>query len=201
VFLVPVLLLAAGVLAVTEPWKGSGHKLAAVPKPAAKRNAHTTPHQVVPPPPLPRLSAVEAYDPPPGDGAEHNETLQYATDGNTDTAWSTEWYHVQTLGDLKPGVGILLDAGRAVRLQALSIQSDTPGFTAVVKTGSTTQGPFRPVSGQHLIGRRTTIALHVSRPGRYYLIWITGLTADTAPNYHADINEARASRPPGAQQT
>lgn len=197
--LVPVLILAAlaaAVLGLTEPWN-SGQKPAAVPKPAVRRIVHVK-HRVVPPPPLPRLSAVATYDPPPGDGAEHDEALRFATDGDTGTAWSTEWYHVQNLGDIKPGVGILLDARRAVRLQALSIQSDTPGFTAVVKTGSTTHGPFRPVSAQHLIGRRTTIALHVSQPGRYYLIWITGLDAETAPNYHADINEARASRRPGA---
>ena len=196
-----VLVVAGGALAVSQPWRGSHHKITSAPKPAPRRVRHVKHHHLAPPAPLPRLREVAAYDPPPGDGAEQNAELPYATDGQLTTAWSTEWYHAQNLGGLKPGVGIVLDADKDVRLQALTIQSDTPGFTAVVKTGSTPNGPFRPVSRPHWIGRRTTIALRVSRPGRYYLIWITGLPADTAPNYHADVNEVRATRPPGAPRT
>ena len=32
-----------------------------------------------------------------GDGVVDSDL---ATDGNTSTAWSTEWYHVQTLGEI-----------------------------------------------------------------------------------------------------
>ena len=59
-----------------------------------------------------RLRTVAAYDPPPGDGVEDNQRLPLATDNNPVTYWDTEWYANQHFGNLKSGVGIVLDAGK-----------------------------------------------------------------------------------------
>jgi hypothetical protein len=138
------------------------------------------------------LRAVAPYDPPPGDGVEDNPGLPLATDGRPATYWSTEWYASRHFGNLKSGVGIVLDAGRPVRLSVLRVLSDTPGYTAVIKTGSSPQGPFRAVSAQQTGGRDTSFALHVASPARYYLIWITDLSPGTAPNFQTHINEVSA---------
>jgi serine/threonine protein kinase len=135
-----------------------------------------------------RLVASNAYDPG-GDGQEHDELVQNATDVNPSTSWETERYHSVTFGNLKDGVGIVLDAGRSVKLRALTVVSDTPGFIADVKAGASSNGPFDTVSGSETVGRQTTFQLSVLVPERYYLVWITRLAPD-APRTH--ISEVTA---------
>jgi predicted Ser/Thr protein kinase len=125
-----------------------------------------------------RLVASNAYDPL-GDGQEHDELVSNATDGNPGTSWETERYRSLTFGNLKEGVGIVFDAGRPVRLGALTVVSDTPGLTADVKAGASSNGPFDTVSGSQNVGSQTAFRLSVPVPRRYYLVWITAL----APGY------------------
>jgi predicted Ser/Thr protein kinase len=122
------------------------------------------------------LVAANAYDPPPGDGHEHDELVPRATDGDPGTSWETESYRGSvTFGNLKDGVGIVFDAGSPVKLRALSVVSDTPGFTAEVKAGPSANGPFDPVSSSQTVGARATFELSVPTARRYYLLWITRL--------------------------
>ena len=132
-----------------------------------------------------RLVASNAYDPE-GTGDEHDELVPNATDGNPSTFWETERYHSVTFGNLKDGVGIVFDAGRPVKLPALTVVSDTPGFIADVKAGASSNGPFDTVSASQTVGRETTFQLSVPVSERYYLLWITRL-APGAPRTH--INE------------
>ena len=81
-----------------------------------------------------RLNAIAAYDPE-GDGGEHDSDAQYATDGNRSTYWRTDHYASQNFGGLKNGVGLVLRRTGA-KLEKLTVTSDTPGFTAVVKAGA-----------------------------------------------------------------
>src|SRR5581483_368928 len=143
------------------------------------------------PPPPPQnvtLSAVATYDPPPGDGRERDDTLSLATDGNPATYWKTEHYTNDQFGNLKDGVGIVIDAGQPVRLDKLRVRSDTPGFEAIVKAGAGTAGPFDPVSSSRTVGSDTTFALDVPSSERYYLLWITRLPSSD----EAHVNEVTA---------
>jgi hypothetical protein len=132
------------------------------------------------------LVATNAYDPE-GDGQEHDEEVPNATDGNPATFWETEDYRGSvTFGNLKDGVGIVLDAGQAVRLPSLTVVSDTPGYVARVEAGASSNGPFSPVSSSQTVGGRTTFSLSVDPAQRYYLVWITRL----APGYpRTHVNE------------
>jgi serine/threonine-protein kinase len=132
------------------------------------------------------LVATNAYDPQ-GDGQEHDEEVRNATDGNPATFWETEDYRGSlTFGNLKDGVGIVVDAGQAVRLRSLTVVSDTPGYVARVEAGASSTGPFDPVSPSQTVGSRTRFSLSVDPAQRYYLVWITRL----APGYpRAHVNE------------
>ena len=132
------------------------------------------------------LVATNAYDPQ-GDGQEHDEEVPNATDGNPSTFWETEDYRGSvTFGNLKDGVGIVLDAGEAVRLSSLTVVSDTPGYVAGIEAGSSSDGPFSPVSSSQTVGGRTSFSLSVDPARRYYLVWITRL----APGYpRTHVNE------------
>jgi eukaryotic-like serine/threonine-protein kinase len=134
------------------------------------------------------LQAVTAYDPPPGDGHEDNGHLSLATDGNPATAWSTEAYRYPNGGLGKPGVGIVVDAGRDVRLSHLTVTTDTPGFTAKIEAGNSPSGLFRDVSGEQTVVGQTTFNLQ-NASARYYVVWITNLGSSN----HADVNEVAAS--------
>src|SRR5581483_8893506 len=82
------------------------------------------------------VRAVTAYDPfgsPPGQ--EHNEDAHLATDGSPTTYWEIEQYHASFATIGKPGVGLVLDAGKEVQLHQLGISTGTPGFTAEIKAG------------------------------------------------------------------
>src|SRR5262249_46974333 len=95
-----------------------------------------------------RVAAVASYDPQ-GDGREHDEKVPLATDGDPATFWETEHYRSQDLGGLKDGVGLVLDAGKAIALSRLAVRSDTPGFTAEVEAGAVPSGSFPPPSARH----------------------------------------------------
>jgi len=140
-----------------------------------------------------RLRAVAAYDPSPGDGVEDNQRLPLATDGNPTSHWATEWYTNDQFGNLKQGVGVVLDAGKPTRLKTLTLTSNTPGFTAVVKASTSKSGPFQVVSQEQTVGRKTTFSLRRSAPREFYLLWITQLAPATGPHYQAHLNEVTAT--------
>ena len=143
------------------------------------------------------LTAYTAYDPSPGNGHERNDLLSRATDGDPSTYWQTEHYTTAAFGNLKKGVGIVFDAGKDVRLGSLTVKTGTPGFSAEVEAGSSSQGPFSPVSKAQTVANPTTFTLNVPNAKRYYVIWITQLvrfdTGDPVHPYGAQIAEVTAS--------
>ncbi|HEY6150709.1 MAG TPA: hypothetical protein VIW19_09330, partial [Gaiellaceae bacterium] len=132
------------------------------------------------------LSGATGFDPQ-GDGGEHNESASLATDGQASTYWQTEHYGSSSFGGLKSGVGLVLDAGKAKKLTKLTVSSDTPGFTAKIRSGQSSSGPFTPVSSSQTVGSRTVFSVS-GAAARYYVIWITALPSDGV----AHVNEVTA---------
>jgi eukaryotic-like serine/threonine-protein kinase len=128
------------------------------------------------------LTGVGAYDPDGGDG-EHDADAPKATDHDLTTYWNTEHYNTFT----KRGVGVVLDAGRRVKLASVVVSSATPGFTAAITSGSSPNGPFVTDSGSQTVTGTTTFSLQ-GATARYYVVWITNL----GPNSSVEINEVRA---------
>jgi eukaryotic-like serine/threonine-protein kinase len=132
------------------------------------------------------LSGVTGYDPE-GDRGEHDETAPAATDGDAATYWTTEQYGNSNFGNLKDGVGLTLDAGSALKLSQLAVISDTPGFTALIKAGSSQSGPFTAVSKTQMVGGTTSFKLS-GGSAEFYVVWITNL----GPNESVHLNEVTA---------
>jgi eukaryotic-like serine/threonine-protein kinase len=135
------------------------------------------------------LNAVTGYDPL-GDQGEHDETASYATDGRAGTYWKTEQYGSSDFGSLKSGVGLLLDAGSPHKLSQMTVTSDTPGFTAVIKAGSSADGTFTAVSNRQTVGSKATFTLNGPRV-QYYVVWITNLGQSNSVH----VNEVTAKGP------
>jgi eukaryotic-like serine/threonine-protein kinase len=145
-----------------------------VPGAAPASSAHST-----------RVSAVGAYDPQGGGGGEHDSDAPYATDGTQATYWRTEHYASPSLGGLKSGVGLVLNATGS--LKTLTVTTDTPGFTAVVQSGGSA-GSAQAVSSSEVVQSKTTFDLH-GASGPVYVLWITHLPSDGV----AHVNEVTAT--------
>ena len=190
---VALALLLGGIAAVLVDGLSSGTEQAA---PRQAEGAPATTSTTTPRPPrraVARLSriavrAVAAYDPS-GDGRENDEAVRAATDADRSTAWHTERYR----SFYKDGVGLVLDAGRRVRLARVAVTTGTPGFTAAIRVGQAVTGPFRDGAGARVVAGTTIFALRPS-VARYVLVWITDIPDGEA----ADIAEvsARMLRPP-----
>jgi len=129
------------------------------------------------------MRAVGAWDPY-GDHAEHDYEAPSASDGNLTTYWRTEDYSI-ALG--KPGVGLLLDAGRPVAPRRIVVVTDTPGYSAVIQAGPSATGPFHAVSAPAAVSTRTAFTVRSSAE-RYWVVWITHL------DHVAHVDEVSAMR-------
>ena len=117
--------------------------------------------------------------------------MSFAVDRERNTYWSTEQYQGAQLN--KEGVGLYIDARPSVSAKALTVRTETPGWTAQVfaardKVPQSWPDPaWRAVSGRRRIDRdKTRIDLDTAdRAFRYYLIWITSLP----PGGEVKINE------------
>jgi serine/threonine-protein kinase len=160
--------IVAGVLAL-----GGGSKHASTP-PAAGGVAIT-------------LHATGNYDPSGGHADTHADTAGAATDGNPGSFWYTQHYATAGFGGLKTGLGLMLDAGHAVKASQLTVTSDTPGFTAQVLAGNAPNARPAADSAAQTVGRSTTFALR-GASARYYVLWITQLP----PAGLVHVNEVKA---------
>jgi len=131
------------------------------------------------------LHGVGNYDPN-GSPDTHASTAAAATDGNPGTDWYTQRYFSPEFGGLKPGLGLVVDAGSAVKLTTLTVDTPTPGFTAQIRAGSSPQGPFTDDSEPQTVDATTTFTLH-GATAQYYVVWITRLP----PGGKAEISEVR----------
>jgi len=132
------------------------------------------------------INATSAYDPE-GDDAENDDEASLATDGNAATFWQTEHYASTSFGNLKAGVGLVLRKSGDKNMKTLTVTTDTPGFTAVVKAGAS-PGAARTISGSKVISGKTTFDLQ-DGAGPVFVLWITSLPSGRI----AHVNEVTAA--------
>lgn len=124
------------------------------------------------------ITGGDVFDPQ-GDGDPDNPgDVPLAFDGDPSTAWSTyEYRGSPAFGNLKDGVGILLDLGSAQDLAAVTITSTAPGATVEIRTGDAAADDldgFTAVAGGEL-DDETELAFDEPVTAQYVLVWITGL--------------------------
>jgi serine/threonine-protein kinase len=136
-----------------------------------------------PPPGLVPISlssdAAHAFDPPPGDGAEHSDQVAFALDRDKSTTWSTESYQGGTMN--KPGVGLYVDASPGVAAGALQVSTPHDGWAASIYAAPS--GPPKTLKGWTQLAPNKTVNGTKERwlfttkgqRYRYYMLWITSL--------------------------
>jgi len=120
------------------------------------------------------------FDPPPGDGSEHDDEGPLAVDGDPVTAWTTETYDSrQDFLGLKDGVGLVLDLGEARDVGQVVLTTPNEQWAATIHLAdepAAAIGGWGAAVGSVEGGARgeTTVDLTDAR-GRYLLVWITDL--------------------------
>jgi predicted Ser/Thr protein kinase len=133
------------------------------------------------------LGAIGSYDPPPGDGEEHSSDAPEAIDRNPATYWSTEKYN-DFARTGKKGVGLVLSPrGAAPRITRITIQTNTPGFSAQLRTGNS-PGIYHAISDVQQIQNGTTFEVRKGSVQTFLVVWVTSIPAG-----YAHVNEVRAA--------
>jgi serine/threonine protein kinase len=170
---VPALALAAVVLTLAIVGvlflrSDTGQRLIDEPTPAEETKA------------LPKPTPL-AFDPPPGDGGEHDGDVSLLVDGDISSVWRTENYRDNGFGALKPGVGVILRLDGQHRLNELKVTSPSGGWAAEVLVAASPQSTRAawgtPVATKRGIDRGTTTFDLGDRTGAAVLLWITDLGA------------------------
>ncbi|HVE64575.1 MAG TPA: serine/threonine-protein kinase [Mycobacteriales bacterium] len=144
-----------------------------------------------------RVVAVSAFDPPPGDGQERNQTVPLATDGDPSTAWETVLYRTADFGRLKDGVGLLFDLGSAVKVRSVEVAFAQKGLSVQMRAANvrgSTAADFRVVAEADDAGTRATFRPGAgTAPARYWLVWVTRLTR-SGDKFKAGVAEVAFGR-------
>jgi eukaryotic-like serine/threonine-protein kinase len=82
---------------------------------------------------------VRIVDPPPGDRSDRDEA-KLVVDGDPDTAWETHRFNSAKFGNLKPGMGVLINLGTPRNLSEVRVETSSPGVGMEIRTGSTDPG-------------------------------------------------------------
>jgi hypothetical protein len=126
-----------------------------------------------------RPAAVHDFDPE-ADGKENPQQVKYAYDGNPDTAWHTETYRTAEFGNLKSGLGLVVDLGQPEDVVTVDLTLLGDGTDLELRAGDTepTTGDSLPVVAKATDGSGT-IVLHpaAGTKARYWVIWLTKLPA------------------------
>lgn len=129
------------------------------------------------------------YDPPPGDGSEHNSEVQRVYDGDPDTAWTTEGYESPDFGGVKDGVGLTVDLGQQQEISSVTLQLPTSADATVYAGDSPTNDgtEIGKTDGQD---GEVTLEADETEEAQYVTVWFTSLEQDDNDGrYRASLGE------------
>ena len=191
-----VIVLGAAALAL-------GYSVGELPRPPGAISPLEAPARAVPDDPeaggaAARVAAVSAFDPPPGDGQERNQTVPLATDGDASTAWETVKYRTADFGRLKDGVGLLFDLGSPVQVRAVELAFAARGLDVELRASAVrgdTVDDYAVVASKDSADERETLRPPAATPAaRYWLVWVTRLVGADGGRFHAGIAEVAFGR-------
>jgi eukaryotic-like serine/threonine-protein kinase len=152
----------------TAPGEGEAESIESVPTPVLIESAAVR-------------ATIRDFDPPPGDGAEHPERLFALLDGDPSTVWSTETYSTSEFGQLKTGVGVIVELESPRTLASLVVRSTIDDWAAMVFLTTGDPGDLAAwgpaVDEKSGVNGDGTFDLRNVRAGAL-LVWITDLGAD-----------------------
>ncbi len=138
--------------------------------------------------PIAILSAT-GFDPQ-GDQRENNSQAAKVYDGNPATTWTSELYATPQFGNLKKGVGLILDLGqpRSVHKVTIDLANGPLDVTVYAATGPNLQGATVIGTAGAATGRVELKASKVMPESQFIIVWFTALAPDGG-QFGASISE------------
>jgi hypothetical protein len=142
---------------------------------------------------------IRVVDPPDGD-RDQGEGVDAVLDGNASTGWSTSTYRGDAaFGNLKPGMGILIDLGEAREVASVRVQMTSAGATIGLLAGDEDPGDSSEgdqaivddfsVLAEPVEDADTNIELQAGgQATRFVVVWITELP-EVSDGYKITISD------------
>lgn len=148
----------------------------AEPAPSAAASPAPTTQSPSPTTAPPQIQGVRTLDPQGDDGTENDEQAPLAIDGDAGTAWTSSTYSNAAFGNLKDGLGMVVDLGRPSTLSGVQLLVDGTGGEVEVRTSSAPEVEGSEVVGTAAIGE-DPVVVELSEPveTRYVVLWFTEL--------------------------
>jgi putative peptidoglycan lipid II flippase len=157
---------------------------------------------VLPPAPQSTLTIADArdFDPQGDDKTENPDEVKLAYDGNPSTRWRTvQYFGNPRLGNLKRGVGLVLDLDKPQPVHSIHLTLSGTGTTVQfrVPKSDPSQTPKPPMSSDRLwrtvaaesnVGESATLTAQQSVTTRYVLVYLTSLPKE-GTGYRGGIYE------------
>ncbi len=144
-----------------------------------------------------RVAEVVVADPLDVDGGVNAELAPFTVDGDVQTAWTSGSYADRRFGGLREGVGLVFDLGQERQVRTVVVELMRGGVDVTLYAaeelpplGDTPAGWGDPRASQADIRPQQPFQLSPTTK-RYWLLWITGLSADSAGDYTAEVAEVR----------
>ncbi|MDT9695569.1 protein kinase family protein [Streptomyces sp. P17] len=125
------------------------------------------------------IQEARDFDPYGDDGSEYPEDVEKVYDADPKSYWQTSYYEGADLGNLKPGVGVILDLGKAQQVGKVTVSFK--GSTSVELLAASGDDAVMPTSFESYAkvaeGSGTTVTLKPDKNlnSRYLLVWLTEL--------------------------
>jgi len=131
-----------------------------------------------------RLTAVTSFDPQSDDKTENEAAVGDATDGDATTSWSTEHYLTPAFGNLKGGVGLLVDlgtpqpVGRVVVVAPAGEQLQLYAAQGATAAPATLDALSAVTTSTAAVDGDTTLSPSAPTTARWWVVWLTTLPMD-----------------------
>jgi hypothetical protein len=138
------------------------------------------------------ITIAKAYDFDPfGDGSEKPTDIKKAYDDDTSSYWQTDFYEGARFGNLKPGLGIILDLGKVQNIGKVTVTF--MGDTSVELRAASSDASARPTTfdayTKVAAGSGTGVPLKPTKTvkSRYLLVWLTKLPLTEEGTYRGRV--------------
>lgn len=140
-------------------------------------------------------------DPTDPAGGDNAESATAASDGDVQTAWSSAIYPSRTFDDERGGIGLVFDLGQPREVRSVVLDLIRGGIDVELYATDVLPAIEDTPQGWGTV-RATQTDIRPQQPfelapttRRYWLVWVTGLSADSAGNFRVDIAEVRFRGP------
>ncbi|MEV7732037.1 protein kinase family protein [Streptomyces sp. NPDC088921] len=132
-----------------------------------------------------------------GDGSEKPTDIKKAYDNDTSSYWQTDFYEGANFGNLKPGLGIILDLGKVQDVGKVTVTFK--GNTSVELRAASSDASSRPTTFDAYTkvaeGSGTGVPLKPDNAvkSRYLLIWLTKLPLTEEGTYRGRVADIKVA--------